>query len=359
MDAKVVMLEELLNFGLINQEVFEKTKEKLLSPEFSQKSCGSQGELLYWMQQEKLLDNADIEIMRVKAKEPTAQGENAIRVMLDFDRADKEIGKAVSTWIRRGLSIAVGVPVLIIAAVMLFNYWQKSRPLACDDSRVVSLISGGAKIKYISRQIRMGAKPAGNRVNAFNVKVSKELGYVKNEKTTGCIGKLVTDDEAIDIAYEVSRDDTNFYVHPASEEYLREKYKRLNADGALPVYASPTGEGDLKAVIVKEVERFDESSNQPLVGQHRDNASVVRDVLLKNDCFQQGDHWTCDVLFDYRDPMLSLLNGGGWNVVNAKLDFVKKGNKLSAATGFKEQLVKAMVAGRISGMTAKPEVKSE
>lgn len=357
MAESIGLLEWLLSSGLMTQDDFEWVKEELQSPGSENVVFINNGEMLYWMRQKGLLDETVLESIKEQSRESTKQGEHARCIVQEYDKAKSEADRFVVSWIKLGLGIGFGVPLILVAAGFAWGYWEGSRPLTCDDSRVVSLISGGMKLKYNSQQALMAGHAGVSTFNKFSVKVTKELGYVKDEQAMGCVGKLVTDDGAIDIAYEVSRDDTNFYVHPASEEYLREKYKRLNADGVLPVYISPTGVADIKAVILKEVASLEKPIILQLVEPPRDDVPVVRDILLKKDCSQWGDQWTCDVLFDYREPMLALIKGGGWTVVNAKLDFVQQGKNLITATGFKEQLAKAIAVGRVSFMTAKSEVK--
>ncbi|SCK08572.1 hypothetical protein [Vogesella sp. LIG4] len=353
MAESIGFLEWLLSSGLISQDDFERVKEALQSPDSENIVFRNDGEMLYWMRQKGLLDEKILASINEQSREPTKQGEHARCIVQDYDKAKSEADRFIIFWIKLGLSIGLGVPLILVAVGFSWSYWKDSRPLTCDDTRVVDLISGSMKMKYISQQILRSGSENINTANNFGVKVVKELGYVKNERATGCIGKLVTNDGAIDVAYEVSRDDANFYVHPASEEYLIEKYKRLNEDGVLPVYVSPAGVADIKAVILKEVDNFEVPVIQALVGNTNDDVSAVRDILLKKDCSRQGDQWTCDVLFDYRDPMLALVKGGGWNVVHAKLDFVRQGKSLIAAAAFREQLIKAVAVARIAAMKSK------
>lgn len=352
------ILDRLLAGGVIDQAIYEAARDKLR--EQGAEPFSTLGGGLDWLEEEEVLSFEQMIEIEAKADADEGFTSNAVRRQaVDEYNQDLELELALlqqqkaTTW-RGKLAWGLGCAALLGAA----GWYFLTPPLVprCEASVVKKSIHESlwsAQAHMMSRKPSASAPVAGNLRN-LKLEQVKELGYIKTERTRGCVAVLVAGEERAPIAYEVKGKGEDIFVMGGDESLLRARYAQLNSDGVLPELGKPLGREGVRQALQKGVLDYSKlggSVADALVrmqGAAGQPESALGEVLPLNDCAQgAGGVWSCKLMVQYRDPFMVAIGKEDRLLLEGEFGFVQDGKDWRPADNFKKQFATALVQSRL------------
>ncbi|UJB33368.1 hypothetical protein [Chromobacterium sp. Beijing] len=290
------ILDRLLAGGVIDQAIYEAARDKLR--EQGAEPFSTLGGGLDWLEEEEVLSFEQMIEIEAKADADEGFTSNAVRRQaVDEYNQDLELELALlqrqkaTTW-RGKLAWGLGSAALLGAA----GWYFLTPPLVprCEASVVKKSIHESlwsAQAHLMARKPSSSAPVAGNLRN-LKLEQVKELGYIKTERTRGCVAMLVVDEERAPIAYEVKGKGEDIFVMGGDERLLRARYAQLNSDGVLPELGKPLGREGVRQALQKGVLDYSKLGGSVadalarMQGAAGQPESALGEVLPLNDCAQ-------------------------------------------------------------------------
>ncbi|MCP1290127.1 hypothetical protein NK214_07985 [Chromobacterium sp. S0633] len=352
------ILDRLLAGGVIDQAIYEAARDKLR--EQGAEPFSTLGGGLDWLEEEEVLSFEQMIEIEAKADADEGFTSNAVRRQaVDEYNQDLELELALlqqqkaTTW-RGKLAWGLGCAALLGAA----GWYFLTPPLVprCEASVVKKSIHESlwsAQAHMMSRKPSASAPVAGNLRN-LKLEQVKELGYIKTERTRGCVAVLVAGEERAPIAYEVKGKGEDIFVMGGDESLLRARYAQLNSDGVLPELGKPLGREGVRQALQKGVLDYSKLGGSVadalarMQGAAGQPESALGEVLPLNDCAQgAGGVWSCKLMVQYRDPFMVAIGKEDRLLLEGEFGFVQDGKDWRPADNFKKQFATALVQSRL------------
>lgn len=370
--ASTPLLDRLLADGVIGQDHHEAARRRL--GDAAAEPWTTLGEALFWLVDEGIVSDAELGAMGELSVTEGAFAGNATRrqalaemdalmqrKLQDYERQSRQAVLRAAfpgpRWVWLGGAA-------VAAVTVAWYLFAPASPPQCDDANVQKTLRASlftSRIQQMSRNpLAGGAAPADLYLATFSD--VREVGYIKPERSRGCSATLKVGEAASTLAYTIGPNAKGeMMIASADPRVVRARYGQLDDAGRPRDVGQPAGALRLAAAFEQGVAAFDQGTageaRKAAYARQRERMGLpaetdtrtVRNVQPLGDCKDLGGgKWSCRLLAEYRDRLLSAIGRADWQVFEGDFDFVREGEGWRVGEAFTRQYMDAIVRGRVA-----------
>ena len=370
--ASTALLDRLLADGVIRPDHYEAARQRL--GDATAQSWASLGEALFWLVDEGIVSDADLGAIGELSVTEGAFAGNATRrqalaemdalMQRKLEEYERQIRQATLKAAFPGPRWAWRGGALIAVVAVAWYLFAPASPPRCDDADVQKTLRASlftSRIQQMSRNpLAGGATPADLYLATFSD--VREVGYLKPERSRGCIATLKAGEASSVLAYTIGPNDKGeMMIAGADPRVVRARYGQLGADGKPRAVGQPAGAARLAAAFEQGAAAFDEltrgAARKAAYDRQRERMGLppetdtrtVRNVQPLGDCKDLGGgRWSCRLQGEYRDRLMSAIGRADWQVFEGDFEFLREGDAWRVGEPFTRQYMDAVVRGRVA-----------
>lgn len=335
---RLSILQQLVE--VLNRESLDHLRDDMLiTPELYQRALAhlpgdvllpTPGEALNWMLHVGLLPRAEFKSMARRIE--SGGSDDAKRVIQHAQGRQDEHKKAVRGVILDGLFPGSRLTWVIVAPLALAGMaWYllsgNSVP-ECDSSNTVTTVT---------RMLNKAAPEGTGKASLHDV---KEAGYASKQNIRGCLATIELDGEKMDYAYTVARDDSgskNRISYVGAQPLLVQARFGNIQDGDFTQQAKPLGREALEKAFRAGMDgaRIMPQPRQALsLTRSMERTREIAEIEPLAPCKEVSPGvYSCRLLIERNDAVLSMLNGGSAVMLEGDFTF-QRSSEESAGKGW-------------------------
>ncbi len=363
------LLDELLAGQVISRSHYDAALARMTN--YVAEPYSNLGEALLWLAEAHILVKEELEEIIALADSQSAFATNATRrqaVEQMHAAMEREVDALLQQQREQAQQAPLRVPgwlswcgiALLVGAGAWYLFAPDSPPscASSDTQKTLRLALSEAQRQHqsIAAMVNPGSQP---NVLLAKLEDIKEIGYIKAQRSRGCTATLVIDKDKAPIAYTIGPNkDGDMVVSGADARIVRALYGPAAQGKDAADLAQPVGAERIRQLFEQRLADVDaevrarggarpktdglqgEAQTPPVAG--------VRNLVPVAKCQDKGGGtWSCRLMGEASDRLMSAIGAGDWTVFEGDFDFVRAGDTWKLSDAFDHQYMQAMVRGRV------------